>query len=238
MTTQTAENNVAGLTAWAGGLWRLPLGSSRRALALVADRSLPAEQLQQHPAFRRRLVFAEQIHGASIAGLEAATPPAEPVPGCDALLTQVPGLALAIRTADCLPLFLWDPVQAVAGVAHAGWRGLAQHLPMRLIAMASERYHCRRDDLWIGIGPAIRACCYDVRDDFAPVFSAFLRRTSRRLTCDLPGYAAAECRAAGVAAGRIVDCGACTRCDPGRWHSVRAAGPAAGRLISVMMIRR
>ena len=218
-------------------MWRLPLGPHHRALAVVTDRSLSPQTLQRHPRWEHRLAWAEQVHGAGVAALEAAAPPARPVSGCDALMTQVPGLALAIRTADCLPVFLWDPVQDVVGLAHAGWRGLAQHLPMRLVIMARQRYHCRAEDLWLGIGPAIRACCYEVRPDFSPIFSSHLRSgASGRVTCDLVGYAIGDAIEAGVSPARVIDCGQCTACEPERWHSVRRDGQGAGRLVSVVMI--
>lgn len=198
---------------------------------------MEAHDVQRQPQLGRRLVCAEQVHGASIASIESEQAPAAPVAGCDALLTQVPGLTLAIRTADCVPVFLWDPIQAVAGVAHAGWRGLAQHLPMRLVGAACRRYHSRREDLWVGIGPAIRACCYEVQDDFPAVFAPFLNRADGRTMCDLVGYARAELRAAGVRPSRIVDTQQCTGCDAARWHSVRANGQAAGRVWSLIMIQ-
>ncbi len=234
----TAESRTApALAPWDNGLWRLSLGAAGRVLSLVTDRSAAPDRLTADPRFQRRLAFAEQVHGAGIAALEAVVPPPAPIPGCDALMTQVPGLALAIRSADCLPLSLWDPVQGVAALAHAGWRGLALHLPMRMVVAIRQRYHSRPEDLQAGIGPAIRACCYDVRADVARRFEPYVRRAAGRVTCDLVRCAVDGLRAAGVLPSRIVDSGACTACEPERWHSVRRDGPTAGRLVSLIMVQ-
>lgn len=159
------------------------------------------------------------------------------VAGCDALVTSRSHVALIIRTADCVPLYMWDAVKRVVGLAHVGWRGMVKALPMRLAAFLKDHYHSRPDDLWWGIGPAIRACCYEVGQEFEPRFGQFVR-TARggRRTCDLAGVAIEQLRRCGMRMAQVLDAGVCTACHAERWFSVRREGDATGRLHSFIMI--
>jgi YfiH family protein len=174
----------------------------------------------------------DQVHGSSIASVERIRAPGHPLAGCDALVTQTPGLGLSVRTADCLPLFIWDPVQRVVGVAHAGWRGLAAALPLRLISFLHQRYHTYAEEVWIGIGPSIRACCYEVGPAFDPRLTPWTQEQGGRRTCDLIAAATAQLRQAGVKDARILDGRQCTACEPDRWYSLRREGDSCGRLVS------
>ena len=181
------------LIPWQAGLWRFLISNDTRLLAGVTDRSGDLERLRTclHPDARwgrqarvacgRGLVLAEQIHGASLAAIETTDPPANPIAGCDGLTTRVRGLALVIRTADCLPIVVWDPIQEVVGLIHAGWRGLVSRLPMRVVSFVQRVYHSRPQDLWVGIGPAIRSCCYEVGKEFEPRFGSFVHPAPRKL---------------------------------------------------------
>jgi len=210
---------------------------------------LPAG-LHKQLAFARSVVQAEQIHGASVSVIEATHPAVNlprtnfpegnlvrgPIPGCDGLVTRVPGVVLVIRTADCLPLFLWDPVQRVVGLAHVGWRGLVRALPMRLMSALQMYASSRPQDVWVGIGPAIRACCYEVGEEFEQPFGSFVRHASGRRTCDLIGCATQQLFASGVRPSRVIDCGECTACEGSRWHSIRRNGETAGRNYAFIML--
>ena len=229
---------AAALALWRPGLWRLKLAGETRVIAGVGDRSSDVSGLAGQLGMSGGVVCAEQVHGVGIAAVDLGAAVAGPVPGCDGLVTQTAGTALVIRTADCLPVFAWDPRQQAVGIAHAGWRGLAKRLPARLVAFLVERYHSRPGDLWIGIGPAIRSCCYEVDEQFAPAFAPYIRRADGRRTCDLIAAAVHQIRSAGVRAERVVDSGECTACDAARWHSVRRDGESAGRLFSFIAIRR
>lgn len=237
MPVQTAASNQEVLTSWRPGLWRLSLPRADRAvIAGVTDRSADVETLRQQLTCARGMVLMEQVHRASLVAIESPQPPAQPIPGCDALTTRLAGVAVLVRTADCLPLFVWDPIQQVVGLAHAGWRGLVARLPLRLIGFLRHVYHSDPRDLVVGIGPAIRACCYEVGIEVAQRFGPFLRQTGGRRTCDLIGCATTQLLAAGVRPSRVVDCGCCTACDAARWHSVRRDGADAGRLVSFILL--
>ena len=234
-----ATSNSEVLRLWQPGVWRFHIPWDRRLIAGVTDRSGHLEGLRG--CFSRfsegNLVLAEQVHGASAAAVEMSDPPSDPIAGCDGLATRVPGLALVIRTADCLPIVIWDPVQHVVGLMHAGWRGLVNHLPMRVISFLERLYQSCPQDLVVGIGPAIRSCCYEVGREFEQRFGPFVRQRAGRRTCDLIGCATQQLLASGVRPRRVVDSGQCTCCTSTRWHSVRRDGERGGRLFSFAMIR-
>lgn len=215
------------------GLWRFAGWGSRVVTAGITDRRLGLSDLLAHlrPS---GVVEAEQVHGSSLAMVECV--PREPIAGCDALLTGVPGVALVIRTADCLPIFFADSSRGIIGLAHVGWRGLARALVVRMVTAFRHAYHSRPEDLRVAIGPGIRACCYTVGPEFAERFGPFVEERDGRRTFDLADAAIAQLQAAGVRPARIADCQRCTACDPERWFSLRREGDGTGRLRSFIMV--
>ncbi|MBC7105215.1 MAG: peptidoglycan editing factor PgeF [Firmicutes bacterium] len=118
------------------------------------------------------VVVAEQVHGAAVAvvdrrhaGSGALGPPE--LPGVDALLTAVPGLVLGGLFADCVPVYLYDPVRKVVGLVHAGWRGTAAGVAARAVAVMERTFGTRPGDCLAVMGPAVGPCCYRVGDDVA-----------------------------------------------------------------------
>jgi YfiH family protein len=194
-------------------------------------------------AFLRQLmpatgtVEAEQVHGSSVAVVRRSSPSAQLVAGCDALVTDVAGLMLLIRTADCLPVFFAAPRRGVVGLAHAGWRGLSSALLRRALAALQHVFQIRPSELFVAIGPAIRACCYEVGEEFTSRFGSFVQVRSGRRTCDLVGAAVDQLRSSGVRSERITDTRRCTACETAQWFSLRREGQQTGRLVSVIMVR-
>ena len=203
----------------------------------IGDRTAEVQSLAATLRVDAAPVQAEQVHGASIAAIETPRLAMNPIPGCDALVTRVPGVALVMRTADCVPLTVWDPVQRLVGIAHVGWRGADKRLPMRLISAMGQLYQSRPQDVWISVGPSIRACCYEVRQEFVERFGASVRHLDGRWKFDLAGCILEQVRGAGVQASHVVDTAICTACDTSRWYSVRKEGQTTGRLLSFALIR-
>jgi YfiH family protein len=206
-------------------------------VAGFSDRSIDRPTFLARFPSRLTTVEAEQVHGASVASVDRSDPAERLVAGCDALLTSAAGVALLVQTADCLPVFFSDPSRDVVGIAHAGWRGLAAELPVRLVAAFRHRYRSRAEDLRVAIGPAIRACCYDVGPELSAVFSPFVQSSGDRLTCDLIGVLKHQLQRCGVRPERVLDCQRCTGCEPDLWFSLRREGPSTGRLLSAIMLR-
>lgn len=238
-------DNAPALQPTREGIWRLGGWASRRIVAGVIGRDVDASRLLGTLGASVSAVEAEQVHGASLAmiGRAGAMPPRpaptaeapQAVPGCDALLTEVPGVALLVRTADCLPVFFADPGRGVVGMAHVGWRGLMGSLPARMVAAFRHGYQTEVRRLAVAIGPAIRACCYEVGPEFAARFGPFVQERGARRTCDLIGATLAELRRCGVATAQVWDTGQCTACGLERWYSLRREGPATGRLVSFIL---
>lgn len=82
-------------------------------------------------------------------------------PECDALVTNVPGLALVIFTADCTPILLYDPVTGAVGAIHAGWRGTAMDIAGKAVQTMVCAFGCEQANIRAAIGPNIGVCCFE-----------------------------------------------------------------------------
>ncbi|HEV7516636.1 MAG TPA: polyphenol oxidase family protein [Thermoanaerobaculia bacterium] len=199
---------------------RGPAGGRDEVLARIGEGALP-------------VAWAKQIHSATV--LPAAIP-GESGEG-DALTTGQPGLALAVVTADCVPVLLAGPPgdKRIAAV-HAGWRGIAAGvIPATLAALGNPMG-------WTAwIGPAIGPCCYEVGEDVAAQIAAastpeaVVPHPGGRPHLDLLRAATHQLRAAGVA--DVTALTLCTRCETEKLSSYRREGKAGGRNLAFLWRR-
>ncbi len=178
-----------------------------------------------------RLANLKQIHSDVVA--VAAGP--GPLGEGDAVITNVPGVLAGIRTADCLPLLLADPVHRAVAAVHAGWRGSAANISAATLRAMAREFGTRAEDVVAAIGPGIGVCCYEVSEEVASRFVEWLPGlTAGKNHLDLVETNRRQLTAAGV---RTIHTGAaCTRCDAD-YHSYRRDGEASGRMYSVIGIR-
>ncbi len=115
------------------------------------------------------LVTARQIHSDLVRRVDA--PPAHPLTG-DALVTDVPGLVLAVKTADCLPVLLVDSKKRAVAAIHAGWRGMLKRIVEKTVGVLRREYGSDPAQLQAAIGPGISACCYAVGDEVRDAFDS------------------------------------------------------------------
>ncbi len=191
------------------------------------------------------LVLCRQVHGDGIIEIGQDEPLPLPMPEGDGLVTARPGIALGIKTADCVPLLFFDRRLRVAGAAHAGWRGTALGIAAKMIDIFLRRFASQREDIIVLIGPAIAACCYEVD---APVYEAFAGRTKterffrkrrgkERWMFDISLANRVQLREAGIPANNIMTAAMCTACRRELFYSHRAAqGKDEGRQLSIIMI--
>src|SRR5215470_10843265 len=164
-------------------------------------------------------VFARQVHGAGVRVVGHADRGSgafsldDAVEGADALVTTVPGVVLAILTADCVPIVLHDPVAGVLACVHAGWRGTVAGVTAAAVA-AMQNLGSRPSGIVAGLGPAVAASRYQVGPDvhqavtrsFGPAAPAFLRpdpSVPDRWLLDLHAANRHALQAAGIPAPQI-----------------------------------
>ncbi|WP_308212526.1 peptidoglycan editing factor PgeF [Actinomadura madurae] len=178
--------------------------------AVSANRRRAAAALGADP---ERTVFMRQVHGADVAHATSPDLPGE----ADAVVTTVPGLALAVLVADCAPVLLADPVAGVVGAAHSGRPGTAAGVVPALVKAMRER-GAEPARMTAAIGPAACGRCYEVpaamRDEVAAAVPAAYATTARGTPgLDIRAGVAEQLAAAGV--GRVETDPRCTIEDPG-----------------------
>jgi len=196
---------------------------------------------------RERVVRTSQVHGADI--LVLREPPREPARlierRADGVMTDVPGLCLTISTADCLPIFLYDPVHEAVAVLHAGWRGTVANIV--IAAMLEMRFHfsTQPQELLAALGPAIGPCCYEVDE---PVVEAFLEADHKvdlfihpqgrgRWRLDLKKANLIQLLKTGVEGKQVFLSEYCTACSGDLFYSHRATGGRTGRQLNAIGLK-
>ena len=148
-------------------------------------------------------------------------------PQCDGLVTNTPGIALMIFTADCTPLLFHDPVTGAVGAAHAGWRGTAQAIGARVVEAMVKNFGSRPEDIRAAIGPNVGFCHFETDADvpnamleaFGGEVNEYIEKKGEKYFLDLKAINALSIRRAGVEHIEISD--ACTMCEPDRFWSHR-----------------
>ena len=148
-------------------------------------------------------------------------------PECDGLVTNDPGTALMIYTADCTPLLFHDPVTGAVGAAHAGWKGTVKAIGAKTVAAMAENFGCDPANIRAAIGPNIGFCHFETDADvpealmsaFGPEVVAYIRRSGEKYYVNLKEINALILRRAGVKHIDISD--SCTVCEHTRFWSHR-----------------
>lgn len=193
---------------------------------------------------REALVIPRQVHGDGIVVIEDTDVKGPATVTGDALVTAVFGVALCIRTADCVPLFIVDPDHGVIANVHAGWRGTAREIARRVVSVMEDRFGSRPSRLLAAIGPAIGGCCYEVDEDVAAAMgpwldSGVLRPSPRegRWMLDLAETNRLQLTAGGLEARNVTVVRLCTACRRDLFFSHRRDGGRTGRQANILMLR-
>ncbi len=116
-----------------------------------------------------QVALAEQVHGSEVAVVSEGTG-AAPAARADALVTNTPDLLLMLLFADCVPVYLVDPVRRVAGLAHAGWRGTAVNIAGKTLQTMVREFGCVPSACFAAVGPSIGEGSYEVGAEVADQF--------------------------------------------------------------------
>jgi len=218
----------------------LAIFTDARALPAAASPGQAAAFLEAFLGAPVPLLVPIQRHTAIVATF-SGTPPA---PGearevgiCDALITAEPGVALAVRTADCLPIVLAGP--GVVAVIHAGWRGLAQGILGKTVRLVSAQFGVAPAALRAVVGVGVGPCHYPVGGE---VIEALARVVGQRDgfaaagRVDLGSFARQALAQSGLGEESIEVLPGCTACSP-TFHSYRRDGANAGRQWTFALLR-
>jgi polyphenol oxidase len=236
-----------------GGVSPMPQG----ALNLAGFNEDAAENIHEN---RRRLLklfdgewalaSCWQMHSADvrvIKNIDDARPP-ENAHGdtvyCDALTTNTTRILLGVKTADCVPVLLADARTGACAAIHAGWRGTVASIVTRTLERMATEYGTRVEDVGAAIGPAARACCYEVGHEVIEVFhqkfpesDSFFKKTREgHALVDLHAANRQQLIAAGVSPRNIHTAPLCTMCRTDLFFSYRREKKVHGRVGRLMSV--
>ncbi len=141
------------------GLLQYDLGAGVEVFSTQRDAALPYPVIQGH-----------QVHDCKVAVVDRPDLTREDLEGYDAFVTNMPGVAIGVRTADCIPVLLYDPVKRVVAAVHAGWKGTVLHISQKAIHVMNLRFGCNPADMRAVLGPGIGPASFQVGEEVAEHF--------------------------------------------------------------------
>jgi len=230
--SQVYSNRMGGFSKPPYDSMNLGLHSGDNIKDVQANRDIFFKQIQIPP---ERMVFPAQIHSANV--FHVTSPGI--VPDCDALITSEKELYLTIQTADCFPVFLYEPQVEAVGIVHSGWRGTSKNIVGRTINLMVEKFECTPVNTVAAIGAGVQQACYQVDDTTATKFD------SKYLLDDGPGHFKLDVQArivdqlqeSGVLVENVEIDPTCTHCATDLYYSYRRDGKSSGRMMGIIGIK-
>lgn len=181
-------------------------------------------------------VITRELAGAGAWNIESA------IPDTDAFVTKETGVVLSIYTADCLPIFIYDPITPAIGLVHAGWRGTINGITVKAIQTMINNYGTNPTQCLVTIGPAIGVDCFTVQAEVAEQFATIypevvVTDNQSGYRVDLNKFNQWQLENLGIPKEHIIQSGLCTSCLIDDFYSFRAARGIAGRMMGVISLR-
>jgi YfiH family protein len=190
-----------------------------------------------------------QVHGSDVRLIEtrSAAKPAEDARGdtvyCDAIVSDAPGVLAGVKTADCVPILIGDPATGAFAAVHAGWRGTLAGIAAKTLARLTVEYKTKPQDVYVAIGPAAGACCYEVGSEVIDPFSKTFPRqdifheTREGHACiNLLKANREQLVSAGVDQQKISIARLCTMCGTDLFFSYRREKNVSGKVGRLMSV--
>jgi polyphenol oxidase len=195
-----------------------------------------------------KLAACWQVHGTDVLVVRDPEDPRSENERCDALATNLKGVLLGVKTADCVPVIIGDPQSGACAAVHAGWRGTLDEIVRHALARMREEFGTEPKDVRSALGPAALGCCYEVgaevidsfRAKFTDADSLFKPTAAGHALVDLHEANHRQLVEAGVTPERIHALPLCTMCRPDLFFSYRQDRKLygrTGRLLSVIGMR-
>lgn len=195
-----------------------------------------------------RTAASKQVHGSTVRVIgrdDCCSPLEELTVEADGMITDVPGIALIIYTADCIPVLLFDPVKNAAAAVHAGWRSTSLGIAGEAVRKMAEVYGSNPADIQAAIGPGIGLECYEtdtavpdaMRRLICGNIDSLIRPCGNKYYVDLKGINRQTLIHAGLSAENIAVSSECTMCLHEKYWSHRYTGGRRGSQASVIMLK-
>ena len=177
------------------------------------------------------VVKPKQVHSAEV---KFVYTPGE-IAATDALISNSNSIVLSIQVADCIPLFLADPLNGVIGLVHAGWRGVEKRIIPDTVNKMVQKGGSRKGII-VFMGPSIRQCCFEIGPEVSKKFpiDCLINGNRDRSFLDLQRVAINQLLGTQVLEKNILSSEECTKCNPEKYFSYRRSGSKAGRMIGVI----
>ena len=221
---------VAGMTLRAPGAQHPNFGLYTQ---LPAGEAMEAWRALVDEVGARAAVHSRQVHGDRVAVHGAEEPPGDGLwiaGDGDGHVTDRTGVLLTVTVADCVPVFVLDPVRRAIALLHAGWRGAAAGIVERGFSELSAAYGSDPRDCWVHLGTSICGSCYEVGPEVRHAFGL-----PPAPTLDLRRVLASKAHSTGIPSGQITVDHDCTLCGQDRYFSHRGGDP--GRQVAFLMMR-
>ena len=230
-----------------GGISKIPFNSNNLAFH-VGDNSEDVIhnhlQLAKQMGYKHSdLVHMRQIHSDKIIIVDPDIHNFENPPECDALITDQANIPLMVMTADCTPVLLFDSVQNVIAVAHAGRAGAVKGIVPKTIEKMQIHFACHLDDIRVVLVPSIHGCCYEVGEkianemiddgyDFAVIYR------DERYYLEVNAIIHKQLEKSGIKKENIENIDICNACENQDFFSYRADSQKTGRIAGVLMLKQ
>ncbi len=195
------------------------------------------------------MVLSDQDHGTDLRRIEEkdrgkGIVKDKDYQGIDGLVTKVPGITLITQHADCVPLFFADSKRKAVAMVHSGWRGTWGEMAKKTVARMKEEFGTEAGDLYVGIGPSIGPCCFEVEKDVLEKLQNLadwraedaVVQGKGKYRVDLWGLNKRMLLSAGVPEDQIFVTDLCTQCAPDLFFSHRVHGNERGSLAGMISI--
>lgn len=184
------------------------------------------------------ILMPKQVHGDDIVTVSSADDSKKlsgQRPQADGWLLTARGTGAAVYTADCVPVFVRDSGGEVAGIAHAGWRGVAKNLPQKLLRLARGN-PLAKPPFYAHIGPHIKSCCFEIKEDVArQLGDGCVPERGGKLYGDMSSAIRRQLAAEGLPDSNISESRYCTACYHDKFFSWRRGSGEFGQLSFIFL---
>lgn len=209
-------------------------GTSRKETGNAKEQEIQKKILQEFGCCQENLICCKQIHSNKVVIVEDCKE--KLILNADGLITERPDLVLGIFTADCMPIFLYDPIKKVTALLHAGWRGIQSGIVYACLDSLKDFFKVDPAALQVYLGPHIEECCYEVGEEVASLFSenSWSRSFEKKFKLSLKKVVAEQMLKYGVSLTNILNPKQCTCCSP-YFFSYRRE-PSEKRMLSFLAL--